>query len=129
MNVITKELVEKAEGDYELAEVALQSGRQRVSDGICFHAQQCAEKYLKAYLYENSRTFPKVHKLHDLLNLCLPFDGGFESQRATLTSFEPYAVEVRYLGLSASPTEAQSAFNDLNSFRAFIRTKLGLTTP
>ncbi len=127
MNVITEELVEKAEGDYELADVALQSGRRRLNDGVCFHAQQCAEKYLKAYLYEHNRTFPKLHKLPSLLNLCIAIDSSFESQRAILTSFDPYAVEVRYLGFSASPADAQTAFADLNTFRAFIRASLGLT--
>lgn len=66
MHEITKELVEKAEGDYEMAELALLSGRRRVSDGVCFHTQQCAEKYLKAYLYEHSRAFPRIHKLNEL---------------------------------------------------------------
>jgi HEPN domain-containing protein len=127
MHEITNDLAEKAEGDYELAEIALLSGRQRVNDGVCFHAQQCAEKYLKAYLYEHSRAFPKIHKLHELLDLCVSLDGSFETQRSTLTGLEPYAVEVRYLGLSADAEDAKTAFADLNSFRAFIRAKLGLS--
>jgi HEPN domain-containing protein len=36
-------------------------------DGACFHAQQCAEKYLKARLYEANVPFPPVHKLLALL--------------------------------------------------------------
>ena len=32
-------------------------------DGVCFHAQQCIEKYLKAKLVEADIDFPKTHNL------------------------------------------------------------------
>lgn len=126
MNAITTDWIEKAEGDYELAELALQSGKPRVYDGVCFHAQQCAEKYLKAYLYEQSQSFPKTHKLEDLIDLCLPYDSSFELQRGILVGLEPYSVEIRYPSLFAKARDAQLAFSDLNTFRAFIRSKLGI---
>jgi HEPN domain-containing protein len=124
MNIITYEWVEKAEGDYELAETALHSGRPREYDGVCFHAQQCAEKYLKAYLYDHSQKFPKIHDLDELVDLCLPYDSSFESQRRILAGLEHYSVEIRYPGLVAKAGDAQTAFSDLNSF---IRAKLGLS--
>ncbi len=127
MHEITKEWAEKAEGDYELAETALQSGKPREYDGVCFHAQQCAEKYLKAYLYEHSQTFPRVHDLDELIDLCLPYDSSFELQRSILNGLEHYAVEIRYPGIVAGVGDAQTAFKDIISFRAFIRVRLGLT--
>ena len=51
MNPLTLEWVQKAERDY--AAIAL---HQQVAspdfDLICFHAQQCIEKYLKAWIQE-----------------------------------------------------------------------------
>ena len=40
-------------------------------DTIAFHAQQCAEKYLKARLCEANVEFPKSHILSALLDLVL----------------------------------------------------------
>ena len=37
-------------------------------DACCFHAQQAAEKYLKAYLVSRLVNFPKTHDLQYLLN-------------------------------------------------------------
>jgi hypothetical protein len=50
MNQLTIEWVDKAEGDFS---TALREFRVRKSpnyDAVCFHAQQCVEKYLKARL-------------------------------------------------------------------------------
>lgn len=35
-----------------------------------YHSQQCIEKYLKALLLQEDRTFPKEHKLNNLRSLC-----------------------------------------------------------
>lgn len=61
MKPITIEWINKAEGDYAVME---REGRVRKHpnfDGVCFHAQQCAEKYLKAWLIEADIDFPKTH--------------------------------------------------------------------
>jgi HEPN domain-containing protein len=48
MKPSTREWVAKAEEDY-LAALDLARRRKRpLWSGVCFHAQQCAEKYLKA---------------------------------------------------------------------------------
>lgn len=49
---ITREWVDKAEGDFATAERELQIKNNPNYDAVCFHAQQCAEKYLKARLQE-----------------------------------------------------------------------------
>ena len=50
MNELTVEWMEKAEGDYATAERELRARRRPNYDAVCFHAQQAAEKYLKAFL-------------------------------------------------------------------------------
>jgi len=37
---------------------------------IAYHAQQCAEKYLKAYLVSAGVDFPYTHNISRLLELC-----------------------------------------------------------
>ena len=43
-------------------------------NAVCFHTQQCAEKYLKARLEEGGLSVPKSHDLDDLLNRLLPIE-------------------------------------------------------
>ena len=55
MKPFTLEWVDKAEEDWEIAQLAHESPKSRAYNAICFHAQQCAEKYLKRALLHNSR--------------------------------------------------------------------------
>jgi HEPN domain-containing protein len=46
MKLLTAEWVQKAEGDFTVAQKMLRACKNPVYDAVCFHAQQCAEKYL-----------------------------------------------------------------------------------
>ena len=59
MNDLTIEWVQKAEGDYETTLRESRVRRHPNYDAVCFHAQQTAEKYLKAVLQESGFSFPK----------------------------------------------------------------------
>ena len=71
VNPLTLEWVQKAEGDYTVAQQVRQ-GQHPVHDAICFHAQQCIEKYLKARLQEANIPFPRTHDLKELLEPIVP---------------------------------------------------------
>lgn len=71
MKLLTQEWTEKAEGDYKVA-ASQWHIEDPVYDAICFHAQQCIEKYLKAWLAEQGVNFPKTHDLEALAKLCMP---------------------------------------------------------
>jgi HEPN domain-containing protein len=60
MKPLTHEWGQKAEGDYIAAET-LRQAENPVYDAICFHAQQCVEKYLKAWLVQQEIDFPRTH--------------------------------------------------------------------
>ena len=60
MNELTKEWVEKAEEDFDVADTLLYGRDVPLAAAICFHCQQCAEKYLKAYLQEHLIEFEKT---------------------------------------------------------------------
>ncbi len=62
MKSATHEWVKKAEGDYRGA-LTLAQQAPPLHDLVCFHCQQCAEKYLKALLEELGIAVAKIHDL------------------------------------------------------------------
>src|SRR5215210_9139023 len=94
----TEEWIEKAEGDFHTAAREAVAKDSPNPDAVCFHAQQCAEKYLKALLVEHSIYFPKTHDLLVLLELVLPRCVAAEAAREPLVNLSPYAVDIRYPG-------------------------------
>lgn len=126
MNDLTAEWIAKAEGDLTTAGRELRARRSPNYDAACFHAQQAAEKYLKAFLQERDESFPKTHNLIELLELCLPLDPLFELQRDLLVRLDRYAVRYRYPGESAERIEARAALDSARVVRGFVRERLGL---
>ncbi|HVB47077.1 MAG TPA: HEPN domain-containing protein [Burkholderiales bacterium] len=66
MKPLAREWVAKAEADFATARRELLARRQPNYDAACFHAQQCAEKYLKALLQERGCVIPRAHHLEML---------------------------------------------------------------
>jgi len=62
----------------------------------CFHAQQSAEKYLKAFLTWHQVEFPKTHSIRELLKLVMTADKDLASHLQPAATLTPYGVEVRY---------------------------------
>jgi HEPN domain-containing protein len=119
LNELTAEWVQKAEGDYVSAGRELRARRRPNYDAACFHAQQAAEKYLKAFLQEHGVPIPRTHSLIALLELCLPLDSSFEPHRQLLVLLDSYAVRYRYPGDSAGREEARAAVYACRVVRAF----------
>jgi len=65
-------------------------------DTVCFHCQQAAEKFLKAYLVFRGQPPPITHDLLLLLERVRFFDAEAERLREHLALLMPYAVEIRY---------------------------------
>ncbi|MDR3573093.1 MAG: HEPN domain-containing protein [Anaerolineaceae bacterium] len=126
MNPLTLEWVNKAEGDFYTAKREVKVRKFPNYDGVCFNCQQVAEKYLKAFLQENSQAFPKTHILMDLLALCIKIEPSFQLIQTELNILEGYAVQIRYPGESADNVDAKAAFKTASIAREFIRHRLGL---
>lgn len=126
MKPATAEWVTKAEGDFQTAQRELAAPDVPNHDAVCFHAQQCTEKYLKAVLVENGRPFPKVHDLSALLALLLPLSPDWGSYRQACDSLTSSAVEVRYPGFSADREDAEAAVQAMERLRRAARKVLGL---
>lgn len=84
MNQLTQEWVDKAESDFRTAKREIQVTQDPSYDGVCFHAQQCVEKYLKGYLQEINIGFPKTHDLVVLLDLSIPTEPQWNQFRSRL---------------------------------------------
>lgn len=121
MNEITKEWVFKAEEDFASANLLMYAGETPIPDTVCFHCQQCAEKYLKAYLQEHEIEFERKHDLNPLLELCVVLDKKFEALENDLRELDRYAVIVRYPGIIIKADTAKEALNAAGRVRKFIR--------
>lgn len=121
----TQEWVEKAEDDWGMAQWLTQAPTP-YWDGVCFHAQQCAEKYLKAFLEEKSILFPKTHKLVELLDLSGGLLPELDPLRPDLARLTHYAVIPRYRGFRANQQTAEEMIKIAEQVRAAMRKKLGL---
>ena len=126
MNPAVDEWVSKAEGDFATAGRELRARKAPNYDTVCFHAQQYAEKYLKAVLQANEKHIPKIHNLVELMLLCEEIDSSFEMLRADLVTMERFSVRTRYPGETAEKGDAQSAYAAAGAARKFIRQKLRL---
>jgi len=78
---IVQEWLEKAENDYKFASINLGNTFSKFFAQVCFHFQQVAEKYLKAYIVANELPFRKIHDLVELMQICLQGDKSFSSLR------------------------------------------------
>jgi HEPN domain-containing protein len=106
----------KADADLEMAELGLR-GSDRVMDLACYHAQQCAEKYLKGYLFARGITFRLVHDLVYLVGLCVNAERDFDTLLVAAGQLVDYASTTRY------PVEGTGAATREDAREAIVRAK------
>ena len=121
MNAATEEWIVRAEDDFRVAKREIKVQDEPSFSAVCFHAQQCTEKYLKAFLQENKIPFVKTHDLVYLLELMLPLKPLWSVYRSTLETISTYAVDVRYPGEEVSKEEALKAVALAAEIRELIR--------
>ncbi len=125
MKKLTKEWIEKAEGDYKVS-INEQNAEESVYDAICFHAHQCIEKYMKAILVEKGESFEKIHDLELLLKQCKQFIPELEKEKEALIWLTQFSVRVRYPGFCASGKDAKRAVRIMKRIRKTLRKRFGL---
>jgi len=111
MNDVVREWVAKAQGDFGTAGRELQARPEPNYDAVCFHAQQCAEKLLKALLIARGVTPPKTHDLVELHRQLTPVCAEWSWPESELRLLTRAAVEFRYPGESAEQREATAALD------------------
>jgi len=120
------EWIAKAEGDFATMQREMQVQNTPNYDAVCFHAQQCAEKYLKAQLQEAGIPFTKSHDLSVLLDALLPRDPGWNRLRPALELLTDFAVSYRYPGECADESLAREALTHCCIVREELRQSLGI---
>jgi HEPN domain-containing protein len=126
---VAAEWIVKAENDLLNATHTLTLGSRCPTDTVCFHAQQCAEKYLNALLQEAQIPFGKTHHLIALLELVLSSDQSWELFRPQLQSLNAYSVTVRYPGEAADKKTAREALGLAKTIRGEARQKFRMPCP
>lgn len=127
MNVLNEleTWVAHAEDDFEAAS-ALLDRKRPLTYSVCFHSQQCAEKYMKALLVFKSRKFPFSHDLNVLNALCKSAEIDVGVEKKWLTLLSAYAIAARYSSDVSSIEDAKEALEIATEIRKFARMFLGL---
>lgn len=92
---IVGEWLGKADEDFLFAEANLREGSSFFAQ-ICFHFQQAAEKYLKAYIIAKGLRLEKVHDLLHLLRACTAHDASFSVLQEQCILLNAAYIETRY---------------------------------
>lgn len=120
--------VRLAEADHRSA-VSLRALPDAPVGVVCFHAQQCAEKYLRALLQDRS---VECRRTHDLNELATSAAGAIPALGLLGEDLEPlnaYAVGIRYpdaLETDLTVSDADDALRVAGKVRAVVRTAIGL---
>jgi HEPN domain-containing protein len=122
---VVGEWVKKAENDLRSAQVLLGEKDDHLADIICFHAQQCVEKYFKALLVRHQIPFPKTHGLSGLVNL-LPVEYHDILSTDEQQLMTKYATITRYPGdyEEISLSDAHGAVKTAARVRKIVRSLL-----
>ncbi len=121
-----KKWIIKADHDLKVAKDELETN-EPATDIICFHAQQCVEKYLKAYLVFKNKPFRKTHNIGEILKLCMYIDPEFEKlKELEIHELTVYATDLRYPEFFYIPSinEARAVVELAEKVREFVLKKL-----
>jgi len=115
--------IRKAESDLTNLEMCLREND--ALDTACFHAQQVAEKYIKAYLTVENVNFPYIHNLEKLIELCAQRDPAFAIIKTMGQELTPYAITGRYdAEFWPSLDQAREARDAALAIKAFVVARL-----
>jgi HEPN domain-containing protein len=118
------EWVDFAEKDLLASEI-LSKNHPKPLEIICFHCQQCAEKYLKAYLVYNENEFEKTHNLILLNSFCIKIDNSFNNILNECIRLNIFSVNARYpSNIEINEKDSETALNDVKNIKSFIMGKI-----
>lgn len=118
--------VRLAEGDLAMARLGLESAEFDVYELVGFHAQQAAEKLIKAFLARNAVDFEDQHDIDYLQRLVRSVDPDLAGRIDPAAALNRYAVGTRYPGRYGPVTreQAEAAVRIAEAVRSEIRPRL-----
>ena len=128
MNDTVRDWIAKAHGDARTAsrEAAVES--EPNYDAVCFHAQQCVEKLMKAVLIDGGTTPPRTHDLTYLSTLIAEREPSWSWNRAELRYLSAAAVGFRYPGEAADREDAIQALDICDRIRPALESLIRPST-
>ena len=110
-----------AENDLTAIKILL-TNEDMPADVCCFHSQQAAEKYLKAYLVSKNIKFPKTHDLELLIKLAAKENLIFLSIHKAGLALLNYGIAPRYPDEmdDLSKEDAKTAYTNALFIKDFI---------
>ena len=122
---VIREWLAKAENDLKNAAHTLTLGKDCPTDTVCFHAQQCVEKHIKALLVFQAIPFPKTHEI-SVLRALLPSKLRPKLDKKIQEDLTSYATVLRYPGAGPDVplTEARKAVAIARRVRKEVRKHL-----
>lgn len=124
-DLIVEEWIKKADDD-ELNAASILKHRDGTPSGVCFLSQQMTEKFLKAFLVQEKRKYPKTHSLLKLTELCAKTDKSFIKIKNKVIFLNAFYITVRYP--CDYPEfhwkEAKQAFESAIKIKKFILLKI-----
>lgn len=116
--------MKKADRDLEVAERELKI-TDPLTDIICFHAQQSAEKYMKAYLIFLDIEFQKTHDVEDLVAVAGKKDPSVLEFKDIGAELSAFAVEARYPEFEEPSLEdTKNAVEIAKKFKNYIKDRI-----
>lgn len=110
-NPVVNEWLQKAIADMDIASRELLRGLIANHDAICFHAQQGAEKIIKAVLISGGTQPPFTHDMQTLSALLTTLHPQWAWDAEELKNLTFAAVQYRYPGVIATFADAQHALD------------------
>ena len=104
--VKVKKWIDYAEEDLRLAKHSLTLESNCPFRLTAYHAQQSAEKYLKAFLVFHKKDFPYTHSITRLLEICEEIINIDDLSGAEILT--PFAITTRYPGIDEEVTKEEA---------------------
>jgi HEPN domain-containing protein len=121
---ITKEWLSIAEKDLDSAEY-LKGMKPEPVEIICYHCQQAAEKYLKAFLTKNKAEIIKTHDLLFINNSCKSIDSSFDQIDNACLYLNDFSVNIRYpYPMDLGTADMEFALKHARVIKNFILNKI-----
>lgn len=122
---VLRQWVRKAENDLLNAVQVVKLGKRSPLDTVCYHAQQCVEKYVKALLIHHDLDVPKTHNIAVLIKL-LPPGARPDISLADQDRLTEYATTTRYPGdyEPLALADARAAVKLARRVRSHVRKRL-----
>ncbi len=117
-----------AQKDFDVCKDLL-THKERYIGIIPYHAQQSAEKALKAFLKFHEKEIPKTHNLQYLIKDCFFIDPTFVQLQKEALALNPFSTQTRYpddLNITLTYDETHKLIQSAEKILMFVTKKLNL---